>query len=166
MHYHGPTGFAVREAREVVWQENVGAHGKKLPIKYLINETFLGLLIQFFPLGKGHKTHSLASIWCNESWEASPPSMCPDHISTHETCHFFHALPLKLAPTCFIKQCGASRTQEFECKLFLGLPTKMFGIWGLVICGILLAPKLSKMIVAKPKGGPSQLGYYFWVSNG
>ena len=62
MHYHDSTRFAVREAREVVSQENAGAHGKKLPIKYLINETFLGLFTQFFPLGKGHKTHSLASI--------------------------------------------------------------------------------------------------------
>jgi hypothetical protein len=40
--------------------------------------------------------------------------MCLDHIIAHETYHFFHALPLKLAPTCFIKQCGTSGTQEFE----------------------------------------------------
>jgi hypothetical protein len=42
--------------------------------------------------------------------------MCLDHIIAHEICHFFYALPLKLAPTCFIKQCGTSRTHEFECK--------------------------------------------------
>ena len=50
----------------------------------------------------------------NESWEASSPSMCLHHIIAHETYHFFHTLPLKLAPTCFIKQCGTFRTQEFE----------------------------------------------------
>ena len=44
----------------------------------------------------------------------SPPSICLDHIIAHDTYHFFHGLPLKLAPTCFIKQCGTSRTQELE----------------------------------------------------
>ena len=47
--------------------------------------------------------------------------MCLDHIMTHETYHFFHALPLKLAPTCFTKQCGTSRTQEFEYTWWSGL---------------------------------------------
>jgi hypothetical protein len=32
----------------------------------------------------------------------------------HETCHFFHALPLQPTPNCFTKQCGISRNQEFE----------------------------------------------------
>ena len=74
-----------------------------------------GLYIQLFSLGKAHKAHFSTSIWCDESWEACPPSsMCLDHIITHKTYHFFHTLPLKLAPTCFIKQCGTSRTQEFE----------------------------------------------------
>ena len=60
------------------------------------------------------------------------PSMCLNHIIAHDTCHFFHALPLKLAPTCFIKQCEISRTQEVHI-CFFGLPTKMFGIWGFLI---------------------------------
>ena len=40
--------------------------------------------------------------------------MCLDHIIACKIYNFFLALPLKLAPTCFIKQCGTSRTQEFE----------------------------------------------------
>ena len=44
--------------------------------------------------------------------------MCLDHIIANEMYHVFHALPLKLAPTCFIKQCGTSRSraQDFECN--------------------------------------------------
>ena len=42
--------------------------------------------------------------------------MCLDHIITHETYHLNLALPLKPAPTCFIKQRGTSSTQEFEYK--------------------------------------------------
>ena len=34
----------------------------------------------------------------------------------HDTCHFFHALPLKLAPTCFTKQCGTSRIRVHMVK--------------------------------------------------
>ena len=40
--------------------------------------------------------------------------MCLNHIIAHETYLFFHALHLKFAPTCFIKQWGTSTTQEFE----------------------------------------------------
>ena len=73
-----------------------------------------GLYIQLFPLGNAHNAHFSSSIWCNESWEASLPSLCLDHIIAHEIYQFFHALSLKLAPTCFIKQCGTSRTQGSE----------------------------------------------------
>ena len=77
---------------------------------------FGALYIQLFPLGKAHMTHFSVSIWCNEFWEASPPSMCLDHIIAHDAYLSFHTLPFKLAPTCSIKQCGTSRTQEFECR--------------------------------------------------
>jgi hypothetical protein len=93
----------------------------------------LGAYIQRFPLGKAHKAHFSTSTWCNKSWEACPFSMCLDHFKSHETYCFFHTLPLKLAPTCFIKQCGTSRTQEFECRFVFGLPVDMFGIWGCVL---------------------------------
>jgi hypothetical protein len=91
------------------WQRNVAI--------VIFNGIFFGgLNIQLLaPLGKAHKAHFLASMWCKESREAYPPSICLDHIKAHETYHLFHALPLKLAPTCFVKQCGTSRTQEFEC---------------------------------------------------
>ena len=79
------------------------------------------------------KTHFPTSIWSYKSWEASPHSMCLDHIIANDIYHFFHALPLELAPTCYIKQCGTSRTQEFECNFFSYLLTKMFGVWGLLI---------------------------------
>jgi hypothetical protein len=42
--------------------------------------------------------------------------MCLNHIVAHETYHYYLYLPLKLAPTCFTKQCGTSKTQEFECR--------------------------------------------------
>jgi hypothetical protein len=102
-----------------------GMHGRKIwgpmqrnvAIILLWQNLFRELYTQFFTLGKAHhKVHLSTSICCNESWEASLPTMCLDHIIAHETYHFFHALPLKLAPTCFIKQCGTSRTQEFECR--------------------------------------------------
>ena len=61
---------------------------------------------------------TLFNMYMMKSWEASPPSICLDHIIAHDTYCFFHALPFKLSPTCFIKQCGTSRTQEFECIFF------------------------------------------------
>ena len=94
-----------------------GLVGKgKGPINIFLMKFFWDLYMQLFPLGKDQKAHFPSSVWCNESWEPSPPSICLDHIIARDTCHFFHVLPLKLAPTCFIKQCGASRTQESECK--------------------------------------------------
>ena len=90
------------------------------------NEIFLGgLYIQLFPLGQVHKAYILSSMWRNESWEARPPSMCLDHIIAHETYHFYLALPLKPTSTCFTKQCGTSRTQEFEYTWWSGLQTML-----------------------------------------
>ena len=43
-------------------------------------------------------------------------SMHLNHIIAHETYHYHLALPLKPAPTCFTKQRGTSKTQEFECR--------------------------------------------------
>src|ERR1700737_1766749 len=43
------------------------------------------------------------------------PFMCLNYIITHETYQHHLALPLKRASTCFIKQRGTSRTQEFKC---------------------------------------------------
>ena len=91
-----------------------GPMAKKCCYNTFLMNFFGGFYIQLFPLGKVHKGHFSASIWYNGSWEASPPSMCCNHIIANETYHYFHALPLKLAPTCFIKQCGTSRAQEFE----------------------------------------------------
>jgi len=79
------------------------------------NDIFWGALYTTLPTRQAHKAHFSASIWCNESWEACPLFMYLDHIIVHEKYHFFHTVPLKLAPTCFIKQCGASKTQELEC---------------------------------------------------
>ena len=79
------------------------------------------------------KAHFPTSIWSNKSREASPPSMCLDHAIANEIYHFFHALLLKLAPTCLMKQCGTSTTQESDCRFVFYLPNKMFGIWGLLI---------------------------------
>jgi hypothetical protein len=64
-------------------------------------------------------------------------SMCLNHIIAHETYHYYLALPVKLAPTCFPKQHGTSKkTQEFDCRfLFFVPPTTRFEIWGLVIYG-------------------------------
>ena len=53
--------------------------------------------------------------------------MCLDHTIANEIYHFFHTLPLKLAPACFIKQCGTSRTQAFKCKFdFLKMPIQRY----------------------------------------
>jgi hypothetical protein len=86
--------------------------------------------------------------------------MCLDHIIARETYHFFHVLPLKLAPTCFIKQCGTSGTQEFECKfVFLVYQLKCleFGDLQYILGNVLkipseryiIAPIISKITVAK-----------------
>jgi hypothetical protein len=80
-----------------------------------------GVYIQLLPLGKAQKAHFSTSMWCNESWEASPPSMCLDNIIAHETYLSFTPLPLKHAPTCFTKRCGTSRTQDFEYTCWSGL---------------------------------------------
>jgi hypothetical protein len=48
-------------------------------------------------------------------------SICLNHIIAHETYHYCLDLPLKLAPTCFTKQRGTSKTQEFECEYFFVL---------------------------------------------
>ena len=61
------------------WQRNA--------VIIIFNEIYFGGFIQFFPLGKAHKAHFLASIWCNKSWEACPPSMCLDHIKARERYH-------------------------------------------------------------------------------
>ena len=93
-----------------------------------------GFIYATFPTRQASQGTFLTSIWCDDSWEACPPFMCLDHIITHETYHFFHAPPLKLAPTCFIRQYGTSRTREFECIfVFLVYQPDMFRIWGLVI---------------------------------
>ena len=154
MHWHGPTSFyAVREAREMVWWEKAWAHGREMPWKYFCSEFILGgFYIQLFPLGKAHNAHFSTSIWCNESWEASMPSMCLNHIIAMGHTISSISIPLKLAPTCLIKQCGTSRTHKFELLLLLllfyflvGVPCEMFGIWGLwkyLSNSILHAPNL------------------------
>ena len=56
--------------------------------------------------------------------------MCLNHIKDHETYHYYLDLPLKLAPMCFTKQRGTSKTQEFECiflVLFYQLQCLEFG---------------------------------------
>ena len=48
--------------------------------------------------------HFLASIWCGESWEASPPSnMCLNHITATRYAIFSMPYPLKIASKCFVK---------------------------------------------------------------
>ena len=42
MHWHGPTGFVVREAREMVWYEKGRAHGREMLLYYNFNEYFVG----------------------------------------------------------------------------------------------------------------------------
>ena len=97
------------------------------------NWIFLKPCTQLFSLSKAH---FLASIWSNKSSKAIPPSICLNYIIANEIYHFFHALPLKLAPTCFIKQCGTSRTQEFECR-FVFWSTN-YNVWNLGTFNILL----------------------------
>jgi hypothetical protein len=41
-------------------------------------------------------------------------SICLNHIIAHETYHYCLGLPLKLAPTCFTKQRGTSKSQELS----------------------------------------------------
>jgi hypothetical protein len=111
-----------------------GPMAEKYRYNIFFNDFIGGLYMQLFPLGNAPKAHFSTSIWCDESWEACPPFMCLDHIIAHETYQLFHVLPLKLAPTCFIRQCGTFKTQEFECTIvFRVYQLDMFGIWGLVI---------------------------------
>ena len=126
-------GFCVERGKRGGLVGRQGPMAKKCHYNSFFDETLLGwVYIQLFPLGKAHKAHFSTSIWCKESWEASPPSTCLDHIIAHKTYHFFHALPLKLAPTCFINQCGISRTQEFGCIiLFLVYQLKCLEFGGL-----------------------------------
>ena len=51
----------------------------------------------------------------NESYMWTLSTRCLHHIIAHETYHFYLALSLKLASTCFTKQCQTFETQEFEC---------------------------------------------------
>ena len=44
--------------------------------------------------------------------------MCLNRVIDHETHYYYLDLPLKLAPTCFTKQRGTSKSQEFECRFF------------------------------------------------
>ena len=106
----------LRWERQERWygRKRQGPMARKCYFNIFLMNVFGGHYIQLFPLGKAHKAYFSKSIWCNESWEASLPSTCLDHIIAQQTYHFLHALSLKLGPTCFIKQCGTSRTQEFE----------------------------------------------------
>ena len=56
-----------------------------------------------------------------------------DHIIAHETYHFFHALPLNLLPHVSSNNVGYLELKKFSAIFSFGLPTEMFGIWGLVI---------------------------------
>ena len=53
-------------------------------------------------------------------------SMCLDHTIAHGTYHCYLTLPLKPTPTCFTKQRGTFRTQEFKCKVYFGLLIDFF----------------------------------------
>ena len=84
-------------------------------------------------------------------------SICDTTIS-----FFYHALPIKLAPTCFTKQLGTFGTQEIKCNFFFR--STIWICWNLAVCniplksfwkylsnGILDAPKFLKIAVAKQK---------------
>ena len=58
--------------------------------------------------------------------------MCLNPVIAHETYHYYLDLPHKLAPMCFTKQRGTSKTQEFECGfLFLFYQLQWLEFWGL-----------------------------------
>ena len=90
------------------------------------------------------------------------PFMCLNYIVAHETYQQYLALPFKPAYTCFIKQRGTSRTQEFKCR-FVFWSTSC-NVWHLEACNIplerswkylsnsiLYAPKFLKTTVEKEK---------------
>jgi hypothetical protein len=57
-----------------------------------------------------------------------------------ETYHYYLVLPLEPTPTCFTKQRGTSRTQEFKC-IFVFWSTKC-NVWNLEACNIPLERSL------------------------
>ena len=88
------------------------------------------------------------------------PTMCLDHIIAHKTYYFYLALPLKPAPTCFIKQFVTFRAQEFKCNFFVlvyqlkclkacNIPLERS--WKYLNNGILYAQNILQSVVVKRK---------------
>ena len=165
MHCHGPPRFAVREEREVVWQEKARAHGKEMSLKHIFNDFFWNLYIQLFPLGKAHKGNTFQHRYDVMNLEKQVRPLCAQIISQpmRHTISFM-PYPLNLLPHVSSNNVGHLELKNLSAYLFvLVYQLKCLEFWGLqyivgkVLRSISHVPKNSKITIEKRKKKKLQL---------